>query len=172
MTAKLNEAGAALEAKVQAEVACLAERYAEVEALVAHHSEEAEKQQTKALETMTGLLMEMVELRAKNHSELSRRLQGSNEASGIALRDIGRTLATTSSALQQQNQGLAKGLQQMVRSVESAKQLAVDKENAQTQAWQQTMRDNLDSAKVARHSELARCNQKSNAIGAKLGEGW
>lgn len=172
LSVKLQESASELESKLQDEIAALSQRYAEVESLVASQNEEAEKQQNRALETMTSLLLEMNQLRAKSHSELNRRLNASNEAGSQAMHDLGRVFAGSSSAITQQTQAFSRELGSLVRRVEAAKTNAVDKENAQAKAWEQTMREDTAQAKSKLEAALGECKQVSSTIGNGLSSGW
>ena len=171
LSSKLHETAAELETRLQGEIAALSERYSEVESMVAQQNEEAEKQQTRALETMTSLLLEMNQLRSRNHSELNRQLNASNEAGTQAIHDLGRAYAASSASVTQQTQAFSRDLGQLVRGVEAVKEAAVGKENAQAKAWEQVIKDGSLQAKEKRDNVLGSCKQGTSAVNSKLSSG-
>ncbi len=171
ISSKLHDTAAELEIKLQAEITALSERYNEVESMVALQNEEAEKHQTRAVETMTSLLLEMNQLRSRNHSELNRQLSVSNEAGAQAIHDLGRAYATSSASVAQQTQVLSRDLGQLVRGVAAVKEVAVGKENAQAKAWEQAIKDGSMQAKEKRDGVLVSCKQGTSAVTSKLSSG-
>ncbi|KAI9014182.1 kinesin-domain-containing protein [Hyaloraphidium curvatum] len=162
---KLNESAAEVEERLNQQFSLLSDQYAQVESLLARQAEEAERRQTEALQTINSLLLAMSEQRAKDHSELTRRLASSNENGMKAFQDVGRAFASTKAATEEQQRQLSAGIDRSVRALQAAKENAMGRENAQRAAWERAMVEGRAKASERRSADLA----SFTAMGGQLG---